>query len=154
MGVSTNALLIFGFDFHDSDSDGDYRFGEEGWEEFYAAKKGVVDDSELFNKEGNYAVPEGAERNRREKLHDIYYDKKQKLAKKAGVEIDCHCSTDYPIYFVSLRSYSASRGFPTKIDISKIDDVTQDEIAKLKEFCEIMEIKWKKPHWYLASYWG
>jgi hypothetical protein len=161
MGISTDALLYFGFDFYNEESGyGEIPWLNENednvhdWDSVYAEACGIIDESNLFNEAGEYAVPEGPERDRRDKIHDIYTEKKSKLIESIGVEIGTHCSHEYPIWFVFLKKHSyTDRGFPQAIDPKKLS-VTEKEIESLKDFCLKVGIKFKKPHWHLASYWG
>lgn len=151
MGTSTNGILFFGFDFCNEDEGDELPFDD--WEDHYAEKMGLIDDSGYWTDEGDHAFPPGPERDAAEKRWHAYLDKKTKLVKKAGVEIDSHCSGEYPIYYVCTQQVVARRGYPEKLKLEEME-VTEEEIQKLRAFCELMGIKWKKPSWVLASYWG
>jgi len=162
MGISTNAYLYFGFDFldksygYDEDNEGQV-FTEEDlghWEEMYAAHFGIKDDSNLYTEDGrDYAVPEGPERERRNKLGRDYREKMRQVVTASGCNIGSHCSGECPIYFVYTRKFRSYRGDSKVINASDLQ-VTEADVQKLKEFCEILGIKWKEPAWRLASYWG
>jgi hypothetical protein len=68
-------------------------------------------------------------------------------------QIDIHCNSEYPIYFVHVkgRIHRAFRGSPTVIENL---DVSEEDIENLKEFCKVTGIEYQEPKWILASYWG
>lgn len=89
-----------------------------------------------------------------EKFEDMHeYEILSKLGKEttAKVEIDAHCHHEYPILFVSTKTYTAWRGESTSIDSFEIDPSWDEEIRK---FCEQWNIPFQQPKWRLASYWG
>ena len=158
MGVSTDGILYFGFDFYDADDapEDHWNPGEEDWEERYAEAHGCVDDSGLFNEHGEYAFAKDspeflAARAKRDK----YYDKKRAILNACPCKIDDHCSNEYPIYFVTLKAKSAKAWRGKHVEITpELLTVTENEVNQLKEFCKDMGIEWQEPKWYLASYWG
>ena len=54
MGVSTDGIIFYGFEFRGEVED-PQEVEFEDWEDFYCEKIGLVDDSGLFNKDGEYA---------------------------------------------------------------------------------------------------
>lgn len=161
MGTTTNAYLFYGFDFYDTDA------GDEppvwwkkddslNWEEHYAALKGIKNDSGLFTPEEEYTHTDGTpERAEDERKYDEYQKKKAEALKyvKEKFGIGTHCHGECPVYFVHLKIYSASRGYPQVIDPMALL-VTEKQVEELKEFCDFIGIPWKEPGWLLASYWS
>lgn len=166
MSTSTDAYLYFGFDFLDEEDEAtefstrDF-FRDGNWDDEYAKRCGIVDGSNLFNSDGEYAVEVGEERDRRSKVYDAYRDDVNKLTKALPCELDIHCHSDCAVNFICLkdRFIKASRGYPEDIESSFIKKQmavppNKSEIDAMKEFCKVMEIPWQEPGWRLASYWG
>lgn len=162
MGVSTDAYLYFGFDFHDNEGDVQCEWMDEygdDWEEFYIDKLGLKDDSGFWTEEGNYAFEKGTpEYKAADKKRDKWHDKKMavinKLTKDGTIGIYHHCHHDYPVWFVHVHYHSASRGYPMEINPSTNMKIDKKDIKLLKQFCEELEIEYQEPKWFLASYWG
>lgn len=152
MGTSTNAYLFFGFLIDEYDES----FQEiiEDWEEKYAAKVGLVDDSGCWNDKGEYALPEGVARDKALVDWKVFLKRKSDLVKQLGVTIDSHCHHEYPEYFVCISDsfIRATRGNPEIINFDELKE--HENINKIKYFCELMELKYQEPKWFLASYWG
>ena len=68
--------------------------------------------------------------------------------------VNC-CSSDYPIWIVSVPSsvMRCRRGYPVDFDHERLLVTTKD-VSQLQDFCEIYLNTDKKPKWYLSSYWG
>jgi len=150
MGTTTDAYLFYGFTIYDPEEgegemppwmDDESDEGSLEWEDVLATKLG------LSKPDGAYIDHEGEYR--------TYWKERGKLAEGAGCVVDTHCSGEYPIYFVALKDkyFRASRGNPTEIDMGSMV-ITSMEKEKLRRFCELLEIPWQEPKWYLASYWG
>jgi len=143
MGVSTDAILFFGIDLGEN-NEFPWIDEEDGAdvESFIAAKLGVSrPDCEY---EGN------------EKLFSDYWNKRREVMRNLGCDVGWHCSGSYPMCFVCLEkfNFSACRGYPQIIDPAVMQTVSAEDIQKLKDFCELIEVEWQEPKWQLASYWG
>lgn len=137
MGLSTDALLWWGYCWDDEaelipeDEDG-YR----DWEATYAAKSGL----------------------RQQDAEDssAWYARKSAAVKAVGVEIDSHCSSEYPIPLVAIAESKkrAWRGQPIAVESLAVDP---SWTSRLDEFCRTMGItppEGQKPQWWLASDMG
>jgi hypothetical protein len=123
MGVSTDAYLYFGFDIHDSEEHGDIR-----------SLLGVDDDDD------DDFDP-----------YD-YIETKLKNAGVVGIELDTHCHSDYPVYFLHSCRHSAWRG--DSKELSRADlEVMDGWLENLEKACSVLGIPHQKPSWRLASYW-
>lgn len=157
MGVSTDAYLFFGFEFHDEE-------GENPCENqrVLAAleEDGDLDNLYMEEVEGKFYPGTGDdnfdyEDPKNRKSIDDFYGLKTKLMKEAGVEVSYHCHGDFPIWFLTIHQITACRGDSTQIDLDELKShITEEKINKLKKFCEILEIEYQEPKWILASYWG
>ena len=153
MGVSTDAILFYGIAYDDNENTFDLEIENGEWEDLLLSKVGMADDSGLFNKEGDYAMPEGKERKAAEKKRDDWHEKKTKYLDSLGVEVGIHCSIDYPMYRVVVceSEIRVPRGY---IEHVTALDVGEDWDDKIKYFCKLLGVKYKKPQWNLVSFWG
>ncbi len=128
MTVSTDAYLFYGFTFYD-------------------AEEGIGEPPPWERREGDSSNPRWTDWNR-------YCDAATvaKL-KELKIQIDSHCHSDYPCYFICPEETwkFASRGYPKVIENL---DVPEDADARLRTACELLGIEFKQPKWIMASYWG
>lgn len=159
MGSSADAHVFFGFTFHDEDDPKrDFEaFDPSDWQEVYAAKKGVVNDSGMFNSEGGYALKDGTPEFKaaRAKL-DAFYEAKHVLLKALPFRIDHYGYSDGGgKYYVHLsRAHQSAIDWDAKELEVPFTRIKEYEKADMKAFCELMEIPWQEPKWYLAPYYG
>lgn len=127
MGVSTDAILFYGFELTD----------EEG---------GEVCDLEYF------LTGEETE----DWWECIVKSRTGKSSSDWGVEFGCHCCEDAPLWYVCVEAVGASRGETVEIkpdDLLCYQHGDPKDI-KLKAFCDAMSIEYKQPAWWLVSWWG
>jgi hypothetical protein len=146
MGTSTDAILFYGVLLGDEDTEWDQpawwteaddEFPE--WEKQYAKLHGVT-----------YVWDEATE--------ESNYDDVLKKAHESLCEVDYHCSSEYPMYYVGVKAseVSANRGYPQRLDghpASMIGLQWDLWDEQLKQFCEEMELPYDNPGWYLVSIW-
>ena len=76
----------------------------------------------------------------------------------ADISIASHQHHDCRVFFVCAAeaNFSAYRGDPTEIPTVALGNDTQRAAwdAKIKAFCEVYNIPYQQPKWWLASYWG
>jgi hypothetical protein len=141
MGVSTDAILAFGFDLGEELPEALLEVLAEDsyftFEDFVLKLAGLVAPD--YDKIG---LPEW----------DDYRSAKSKAITEFPVEIVRHCSGSCPMYFLSVNGtqQSARRGYPQDV---KLVDISEEQLARLKEFCERFGIEWQEPSWQLFSYW-
>ena len=75
----------------------------------------------------------------------------EELCKKYGLSFGAHCSYDYPVFYVYIKQYSASRGYPEKIINQSI---LKEDTEKLKLLLKDLDIEEDQIGWWLASMWG
>ena len=139
MGVSTDAILFFGFSAEDEEAWSEV-FGEKEWEDKLAEKKGLLPPAEAFSEKTRDA-------------HREYWTKKEELVRAQGCDVGYHCSGDYPIPYVAIQEsvVTAYRGSVKEVMTLEVKPGWRDQ---LKEFCTLLDIPWQEPKWYLVSYWG
>jgi len=128
MGVTTDAILFYGFELKDED-------GEE------------VGDLDYFltgsEEECNW--------------EELVEEKTGKTYQDWDVKFDCHCSDSYPIWYICINSAGkgAKRGYAVEITSATLQvDKCQAWSARLKAFCDAMGIECHSSAWLLVSWWG
>lgn len=149
MGVSTDALLVYGYVWDDeTDLLGSEDDGDHAWEEIIAKRRGLTDP--WASHPGGHR-PDWVEAHRAE--IDAWNEAKKAIEIEYGVEIDQHGSDQWsvPIIKITGAGYRARRGYPQKL-------VTRDLIAdpdwdaKLQRFITDLNIdtsEAKGPGWFL-----
>ena len=133
MGVSTDAILTFGFPIGDEDG---------GTPEFLEEFDGDFD--EFLNSISG--LPKYGEPGHSFEAQFAYRD-------KCPAAMTMHCSYDYPMYILSVRGTEtrAYRGTPKEIINLYVDE---SDIAAFKAWCEANNIEYQEPKWLLVSMWG
>lgn len=149
MGVSTDALLVWGFDLGEEPEmpegslAGRYLEDEDcpvSWEDTYAIAVGVKPPPDEFNDDTKEAFRE-------------FWPARTKAVEEGGCSIEHHCHHEVTMYAVSACCYQAGRGDPLRLTASDLE-VGAGWEGKLRAFCEVMGIPWQEPGWLLMSYWG
>jgi len=168
MGQSTDALLVYGYMWHDSD-DADF-FGDDyepgDWINWVADREGVAhvdysdypDDFRMDNEERRRLQREWSEAHKQElkAFHDAIAEISQRYG---GVTIDSHCSCEYPMPYVHYQPWElrAWRGSPKAIprDFNPVGEHGVDVL--LNRFMEELGIQYPdgqdSPQWWMASMW-
>jgi hypothetical protein len=142
MGVSSDAILFYGICFNDETPEcfeEDYNDWESDWENKYGPKQ--PEDK------GDYKGPEW------DKWRE---EKKEFEGNGIAMEVGIYCSYDYPMYFVApqAHTYTVYRGDFEEITPEMIAAPRADQIAALKEFCELHNIPYSEPKWFMVSRMG
>lgn len=131
MGVSTDAILAFGFDLGDELPDALIRMDEdadESWEfeAWLESRLGVTDDDYKVRRAAVQAFP---------------------------FDLITHCSYDYPMYFLAARGteQKARRGYPEPVAMK---ETTPEQVQAMRDFCTEFQIEWKEPKWHIFSLWA
>lgn len=134
MGVSTNAMLVFGFPVSDEyDEPPEWLTLSEEVEDF---------DAWLAMKAG--LTPEQST-----------YEAQKKIVDACPADLFTHCHSEQPLYILGVRGaeLTASRGYPEEITADLIM-ISAERIAAFKAWCEANDIPYQEPKWWLCSYWG
>lgn len=159
MGTSTDAILYLGFDISEEEH---YelieKYGEDfDFEDTYAEKKGIVDNSGFWAEDGGYAFKRGTE-----EFDDACKKKDYYNRLKHEVIGDCKIITDFHGYgqgdsvdrtpIIALKTLTAHRGYPEDVNLEDFK-ASPEQIQELKDYCELMGIEYQEPKLRLASYW-
>lgn len=142
MGVSTDAIIAFGFDLGEETPsflkpNGDDESSIE-FEEFVTNEAGIN-----YPDGFRYGTPE----------YTAYSEARDAALKACPVDVVMHCSYDYPMYFLAVRGteVNASRGNPKKVEQQQIDFTA---VGAMREWCKNHGVEWQEPAWHIFSMWG
>jgi hypothetical protein len=141
MGVSTNAILVFGVELGEDVPES--LLGEDGsfdFEDILAADAGLFEP--ICGTE-NLSTP--------------YWEAKRKAVAEAPVELVWHCSGEYPMYILGVpgTEKTANRGHPRTVTPSDFATPSDEKIEAFKKWCEDHDIVLEaEPAWLLCSYWS
>jgi hypothetical protein len=159
MGVSTDAILAYGYDLG-----GD----EDGWKVREAARYGELDldwldeedeDSDGFGEQAMARIRAAAGFTETDWQAEGYFDRKHEAEAAAGVEIETYCSDEAPMYLLAATVHTVARGYikDAAALIAAADDATRREWdAKLAAAVAALGLTpvQEQPSWLLCSYWG
>ena len=162
MGVSTDGLLVYGYSYDEGhefpwkkyDEEDEYLElePEEWWE-----KASPVPFKPSFYPYDEYGEYKQGVLGRDDPRIDGYYEEKRAWEKANPFPIDVvyHCSYDYPMFILAVKSFSASRGYP--VPINPLSDLNVDSVdmERLDRFVDEYIGRPNEPAgWWLASMWG
>lgn len=158
MGVSTDAILCFGFELPD-----EYEMPFEDEEEWWLELNNFKNSFEIFDSEGNF--PNGIRPD--EALIKEHFAERHNFLKENPLPFDVirHCSGDYPMYIISTPDtlITAYRGYPVDIAQRMNKTYSQEYINKFVTMCkkyfptDIDGYDYNidyTPKWLMCSYWG
>lgn len=163
MGVSTDALLVYGYiwdDEHDLFDDSE----SDEWEEIVAKLRGIPDpwdaypaEIERLPYEQKRAAGEKWRTEHRAEL-DAWREARKAIAAEYGITIDRHGSDEWsvPIVKIADAGLTVARGYPKPLTAEALA-VGPDWDEKLARFIADLGIdisEAKGPGWFLASWWG
>lgn len=153
MGVSTDAILVFGIDlcangYCDEDKTPAFFIKDEEGDE--------GDFDQVLLRDAGLAPWGYHKDDDQRENYKVYNARRKQAQEQAGVELITHCSGEYPMYILAVANvgWSTSRG--SALEISK-DDLLMNQLEgvhSLRAFCERHDIPWVNPRWLLCSYWG
>lgn len=167
MGVSTDAVLFWGYCWGEEDVDifqGAVPDDAE-WEQVVLARRGFVNPWDAARDLDTCLPGERYEQKQaRAKVWtdanraeiDAWYEAKNAVAAEFGVEVGSHCSGECPMPYLTVPAARilAHRGYAKAIN--GLPTADPEWRAKLDRF--VAEFGIKKPHpeprWWLVSYWG
>jgi hypothetical protein len=156
MGQSTDGILFFGVCFDDDEAP--WQLAEEGIDYDY--------DDWLFSLYyQSYERAPRPDKDSNPKAYDEWIQEYITMKDKIPVEINTHCSSDYPMFYLHIREdkaahVRASCGYPESIHPSHLT-VGIEWIGHFLEFWQKLKIKYpdleieeQTASWWLVSDWG
>jgi hypothetical protein len=160
MGTSTNAMLVYGYHLG-GDEDG-WLF--EGLDEWGTLPDGFFDwydkdseDSSGFLEDAqDQLLARVAGFTETDWRADGYFARKREAEAQLGVEIESHCSGDYPMYLLVAKAITAYRGDVEEIDFQALAEEVHGADIKLRLALDALGIRptQEQAQWLLCSYWG
>lgn len=160
MGMSTNAMLVYGYHL----GGGDIGWLLEGLSEYEGLPTLSWYDPDDEDNEG---FQESAERHLLAQLAgftetdwraDGYFTRQREAKASLGVEFETHCSGDYPGYLLITKGITAHRGDVHEIDFQALAAEVQasDADTKLRAALDALGLRptQERAQWLLCSYWG
>jgi hypothetical protein len=156
MGVSTDAILAYGYDLG----------GEEEWKVREATRYGELSpgwldasDDEDFAGQAECRLLEASGFTETDWRAEGYYARKSEATKTLGTEIEAYCSDEAPMYLLAAKVHTVARGYVKDAGalIAAADAATLREWdAKLASALAALGLTpvQEKPAWLLCSWWG
>lgn len=154
MGQSTNAILCYGFEVGEEDEKPDWMQPEGDNEEFDFDDFVASRFSDSIREPGEFHQENYEHDPAIQKQWSDYWAAKRELVKSAGVELVSHCSGDYPMYILAVKSsvITAHRGYPKRLPNDMVADPEWRKV--LEGFCEKTGIPMQEPGYILCSNWS
>ena len=172
MGVSTDAMLFYGYVWEDeaeligsvSEDDDEAEDDEAEWAEIIAARRGILNpwcdfpqDIERLPYDQQRAAGERWTDEHRAEL-DAWSAATKAISEEYGVEIDHHGSGEWrvPVVKIAGVGHTASRGYPHQLTAADLA-VDPEWDGKLRRFITDLGIdasEARGPGWFVASWWG
>ena len=130
MGVSTDAILVFGIACGDEDEVPGFMLGFDDFNEYLNSISGLPE----YGEEGHS------------------FDAQRKFSESVPADMTLNCSYDYPMYILAVRGTEmrAWRGSP--MEITSLD-VPVEKVEAFKAWVSERGIV-GEPKWLLCSLWG
>lgn len=153
MGTSTNAYLMYGYDL----GGGDGPWQIQGIDKYDTWEPAWLDEDEGFMESVLNKLRAAAGFTETDWRADGYFERRNAVDEQLGVEVESHCSGDYPMYVLAAKKFTAYRGDVEAIPTDLSALVAAESLdAKLARALEVLDFKpiQEKPGWLLVSYWG
>lgn len=155
MGMSTNAMLAYGYNLGGDDL---------GWNVQQVDADGLLKvdwpalDDDGFQEAARQVLLASVGFTETDWRADGYFDRQRAAEARIGVKIDSHCSGDYPGWFLATRIITVYRGDVSAVDFAALNAQAASEnwngrLAKALEALGLTPTA-EHPQWLLASYWG
>jgi hypothetical protein len=153
MGTSTNAYLMYGYDLG----------SDEGWKiqglgEYETWEPDWLDEDEGIIESALNKLRAAAGFTETDWRADGFFDRQKAADAQIGVEVESHCSGEYPMYVLSAKKFTAYRGDVEVLDLATLQQAVIDEDldGKLNRALDVLGFRpvQEKPAWLLCSYWG
>src|ERR1700722_11828043 len=136
MGISSNAMLYFGFPVGDCDEPPTFlenREHEDGYTEAF--------DDLICERAGFPA--------------DAEYKTRKLVIDACPAELQSYCSYEWPMFLLCVRGaeHLVRRGYTAEITTENLT-IEPAKIAAFKAWCEANGIEWQEPKWLLCSMYG
>ena len=163
MGVSTDAILAYGYDLgggdewqvRELDEYGGLIPGTGGWVPDPEAEEGY----DLIGLAERHLLDASGFTETYEDGREGYFGRELAAKEALGVEFETYCSDEYPMYVLAAKVHTVARGYVGDVEafLAAADDATRQEWdAKLASAVAALGVTpvQDKPKWLLVSWWG
>jgi hypothetical protein len=163
MGVSTDAILAYGYDLGgedewkvlETDEYGGLLPGTGGWVPDPETEEGY----DLIGLAERHLLDASGFTETYEDGRDGYFGREGEAKAALGVEFETYCSGDYPMYLLAAKVLTVARGYVEDAGalIAAADEAARQEWdAKLASALRALGLTpaQERPAWLLCSYWG
>lgn len=154
MGVSTDAILAYGYDLGS---------GEE-WKVKETCEYGSLnlpwydpeDDDADFMEAVEKKLLSAAGFTETDWEADGYFTREREALATFGVEVVSHCHHDYPMFILAAYSITSHRGWVGAVDLGELVELQEDADARLARALDALGLAptQEAPAWLLVSDWG
>lgn len=155
MGMSTDAILAYGYDLG----------GGDGWKINGLGEYGELPTIDWYDPESDEDFEEAIERRLLAQIAnftetdwrvDGYHARKNAAKAQLGVKLVSHCSSEYPMWVLAAHSTTAWRGSPHLFDPAELGTVPPAWDDKLRAALAALGVTptQERPQWVLCSDWG
>jgi hypothetical protein len=148
MGVSTDGLLMYGYDL--GGGDGEWKLHDI--EEYDDFERPWVNEDDGIAESAAKTLLASVGFTETDWQVDGYHDRKRAAEARVGVEFERYCSDAYSALVLSAKTYTACRGDCLVIDFT-VDPAWDERLAHALKVLDLKPTQ-AGPRWLLASYWG
>lgn len=155
MGVSTDAILAYGYDLGDP---------AEGWKVKETGEYGSLnvpwfdpeDDEADFMDAVEKRLLASAGFTETDWRVDGYFTRRSAALGSFGVEVVSHCHHDYPMFILAAHHITVHRGSVGTVDLGGLAALQEDADARLARVLTALGLTptQQAPAWLLVSDWG
>lgn len=154
MGVSTDAILAYGYDLGGA---------EDEWKIKETGEYGCLnlpwfdpeDDDAGFMDAVEKRLLAAAGFTETDWQVDGYFTREREALATFGVHLVSHCHVDYPMYILAAHHITSHRGWVGRVDLPALVALQEDADARLARTVEALGITpTQEPGWLLVSNWG
>ena len=136
MGVSTDAILVFGIN-----------LGEDGDELYDQYREAIGEENDfeefiVFQANLDHSDPD-------------YFEKREAVLKNCPMDITVHCCDNEPMVILGLRG-TETTAWRGDVKIINPEDlvIPEQKIQAAYDWCVKHKLPWEEPKWLLVSWWG
>jgi hypothetical protein len=159
MGTSTDAYLMYGYDLGSEEDWKIQGLGEYGeWKPDWLNVDEDAEDEPDWTEEIQKQLRKSVGFTETDWEADGFYKRQAAADAQIGVELESHCSGEYPMYVLAAKTITAGRGYPVTVEpaalqAAVLDGGLDEKLARAIEALGIQPVQ-EKPAWLLCSYWG
>lgn len=140
MGVSTDAILCYGFSLDT----------EEG--ELPVFLSGDIEFDNFVAQLYDLSMPSCPHKSGDKEWRE-YFEKKSELMKQVGIDIVRHCSDGYPMYILAIKESVKTARRGQTVELAQSVSVNTEWREKLMAFCKKANLEFQEPQLILCSWY-